>query len=299
MYTNKAFIVKNNQVIKIVKFEKNLDKLVKLYKNCAIILKQKSRFLEDNLKLKLGSKLPFDLRGPYVYYKTEEPYVFMSKKEVKERISSMKLYSKNRKDIELLEKRKAELKKLFSWLKSKKALDLTISIKNEMSSKNYQEMLKNEKNYRFFHTSFKIYYVRDHIFDLTRKILSLLNIDASKVKDEDLEDFCKKNELATEITDILNDTIKRVFCMNRNRKELFLKDTALLFGYQSIMESTLKSLIKVIEEIQDKKGTFWNGNNTISWDEGTFIYLTKNLNLLRYNSSDVDFKIDLNNLEDD
>lgn len=297
MYSNKAFIVKNNKVIEVVQFNNNVDSLSKKYKDCAIILKFKSSWLEDSLKLKKGSQVPLDLRGPYVYHKTEEPYVFMNNKEIKERVKSFKKYSDQRKDIEDLKNRKKDIIRLFQWYQTKESSKLLVKIKEEIYNPNYEEQFKNEKNYRFYHTSFKIYYVRDNIFKMTRDILSLLNIDSSQIKDEDLMEFCVKNELASEITDILSDTSKRVFCMNRNRKELFLKDTALLFGYQSIIELTLKSLIRIIEDVQNKKGTFWNGNRTISWDEGTFIYLTKNLSFLRYNSSEVDFKIDLNNLE--
>ena len=125
--------------------------------------------------------------------------------------------------------------------------------------------------------------MRDLIFNKANQLLRLLNIK-EKYEKNNLIEFCKKNEINIRIIKILEDTFDRNFNMDRNNINYWVEDSSRLFGNFMILEKSVLSLIKFIEQNQKQVGVIFGDSNTLNWDEGTVIYLWEPLKMIRYNT---------------
>lgn len=285
----KFLITKDRIIVDILdpKKFKNFDKEIfsnKKYKNNGIIAIYKPKetaFPEhkiDTSFIKVGNLIPFQLPFGVHQLKSQSPLSKFTKADLKNRLSEIK-ESNNKEQKQINYNKCIEYLK---WTQTPEALLVVEKIKKELSDKNYLEQ-KNQLNYRFFHHSFKIYWLREEIVNKVSQLLQLLNFKTDGLSHNQILDLAMEAKLNHLIVDMLVDMANRVFCSDRNKQSHWVEDGSKLFGYFHILEQSLLSTIAVIEKNQKSEGIIFGDGNTISWDEGTFIYLWKPLNLIRYN----------------
>lgn len=284
-------ITKDRQIVDIIKVNKKTDPNFvskSKYKNFGIIgvLKPRQTLFPDTEVdkswIKIGNKIPFNIssHGIMPIKVAHDVLRDLSKKETKERIAEIR---KDR-DKNLKQKQYNQCINYLNWIQTADAKKVIEDIKKELNDPNYKNSL-NELNYRFFHHSFKVYWMRDHIIKKAHQLLRLLNIKSGDLPDEVIQS-CIDNDINQLINMILLDTAERFFTMNRNNNNAWVMDGPKLFGNFLILEKSVQSLISFMEETQKQKGVIFGDGNIIGWDEGTIIYLWKPLNLIRWNMGD-------------
>lgn len=282
-------ITKNRVIIDIIKVNKNTDKNLVTkpkYKNCGIIgILKRSRTLfpespVDMSWVKKNNTIPFEINshGILTIKVAHDVLKEMTKQEMTARLKQLREHRNEDAKKEQYNKCVEYLK----WAQTSKAKKVVNEIKQELSEKNYVDHI-NQLNYRFFHHSYKVYWLREHVIKKAHQLLRLLNLQCGTDPEEIIK-FCIDQKINEKIVAILLDTADRVFTNDRNKETSWITDGSRLFGNFTILEKSILSLIKFIEETQKGNGVIFGKGKALTWDEGTIIYLWKPLNMIRYNT---------------
>ena len=182
-----------------------------------------------------------------------------------------------------------------------KKQSLTLEFISKLEFKNLslaKEVLKNsredqEVSYRAFYNSFKMYRVKDDVFNLAQAAITVLTgkpFNQDDIHYYEVYEDAKKLGFDQILLDSLRQLLICDFSLDRNESSKWIEDARLLFSSKILMENAVGYLIGFSESIISKKVFFLNGN-ILSWDEAGAMEAFTFLSTLRYSQNKFNDKV--------
>lgn len=164
-----------------------------------------------------------------------------------------------------------------------------LEVKNLESAK---EVLKTsredqEVTYRAFYNSFKMYRVKDNVFEMAQAAITILTgqeFDKDEIYYYGVYQEAKRLGFDQILLDSLRQLLICDFSLDRNESSKWIEDARILFAAKILMENGLGYLIGFSESIISKEIFFLN-QSILSWDEAGAMEAFTLLGPLRYSQN--------------
>lgn len=140
----------------------------------------------------------------------------------------------------------------------------------------------NEEVYRCFYHSMKMYYLRNIIIDIAKIMINLCSQEIKEINScKDLINEFDKLGFSFILNKGLRDSLNCFFCMERNERNNWAKDSQILFSNYILFYKSCEFLINFCETLQQGTNIVQGERRFLNWDEAGSMCIWKGFSILR------------------